>query len=237
VKVVRRRLLETFQHVLHVTKDLDSIKPGGDGFAASIRVRLLHAAVRRRIMQLSKDKPGYYDVEENGIPVNDLDSIGTVSTFSALMIYVGLPRQGIYLRQQEAEDYVALWRWIAYVLGTPDEWFSTPHRARVIMESLVLSEIDPTETSKKLANNILTGLANQPPTNMSREFLAAQTYWVNGPTLSAALAIERPPIFYSALVFAQCLFFMSAIYTTRSIGFLDTRNNKVRPCLSYTLSP
>jgi len=51
------------------------MKPGGVGQASSIRVRLLHAAVRRRIMKLANERPEYYSVEKFGIPINDLDSM------------------------------------------------------------------------------------------------------------------------------------------------------------------
>jgi hypothetical protein len=52
---------------------LDSIKPGGDGMVSSVRVRLLHSTVRKRILKLAEAKPEYYDVDKYGIPVNDLD--------------------------------------------------------------------------------------------------------------------------------------------------------------------
>jgi hypothetical protein len=61
------------------TSDLESIKPGGPGHVSTIRVRLLHAAVRRRIMKLAKEKPDYYSVEQFGIPINDLDSIVSIN--------------------------------------------------------------------------------------------------------------------------------------------------------------
>ena len=105
-KVAKHRLYETTQHILQVTKSLESIKPGGAGHQSSVRVRLLHAAVRRRIMKLAAEKPSYYSVEEFGIPINDLDSIATISTFSSTLIWLGFPRQGIFLRQQETEEYV-----------------------------------------------------------------------------------------------------------------------------------
>lgn len=63
-KVARGRLFETTQHILQCTKSVESIQPGGDGFASTIRVRLLHAAVRNRIMKLASQKPSYYNVEE-----------------------------------------------------------------------------------------------------------------------------------------------------------------------------
>lgn len=236
VKVARRRLLETFQHILQITRDLQSVKPGGEGFASSVRVRFLHAAVRRRILQLAKEKPGYYDVKACGIPVNDLDSIGTILSFSATLVWIGLPRQGIYLRQQETVDYMALWRWVAHVLGTPSEWFETPERARGVMESLMLSELEPSDTSRILANNILTGLSRQPPANASREFLAAEAYWLNGRKLASALGIERPRLYYSALVFGQCLFFGSMCYLYRNIPSWDAARNKVRASFLLSVS-
>jgi len=161
------------------------------------------------------------------VPVNDLDSVGTVATFSATLIWLGLPRQGVYLRKQEVADYVALWRWMAHVLGAPAEWFESPERARGIMESLMLSELHPSETSRVLANNILTGMSGQPPTYASREFLAAEAYWLNGAKLSSELAIERPRLYYSALVLGQCIFLAAMSYTYRSIPSWDAARNKV----------
>jgi len=103
-KVAKHRLYETTQLILQVTRSLDSVKPGGAGQQSSVRVRLLHAAVRRRIMKLAAGMPSYYSVEELGIPINDLDSIATISTFSSALIWIGFPRQGIFLRQQETEE-------------------------------------------------------------------------------------------------------------------------------------
>lgn len=73
--VARHRLFETTQHILQCTQSLEAIQPGGVGFASSIRVRLLHAAVRNRIMRLAEKHPSYYDVEKWGIPINDLDCV------------------------------------------------------------------------------------------------------------------------------------------------------------------
>ncbi|KAI5928040.1 hypothetical protein F4810DRAFT_646620 [Camillea tinctor] len=227
VNVVRRRLLETTQQILNVTRDLESIKPGGDGFVNSVQVRLLHATVRRRIMQMAELRPDYYDVSRDGVPINDLDSLGTINTFSAAVVWMGLPRQGIWLRDQEIVDYLALWRYIAYIMGAPHDWMSTPASAKRMVESLLVSEIRPTRASATLANNIITGLQGQAPTYASRGFMCAETYWLNGSELSEALGIERPRLYYSALVLGQCLLFMAMGYLNRSIPCLDERNIKL----------
>lgn len=228
-KVAKRRLLETFQHILQVTRDLDSVKPGGEGFASSVKVRLLHASVRRRILALARERPGYFDVATWGVPINDLDSIGTVLSFSSALIWIGLPRQGIFLREREIEDYTALWRWVAHLLGTPTgPWLADHRSSRVMFESLVEADVDPSGMSAVLANNILTGLSCQPPTFVSREFLCAEAYWLNGWELSRALGIEPPSLWHRALVAGQCLYFMATCYLYRSIPEWDARKNEVR---------
>jgi hypothetical protein len=227
VKVARHRLFETTQHILECTKSIESIKPGGAGFASSLRVRLLHAAVRQRIMKLEKSRPGYYNVEKYGVPINDFDCIATIGTFSGTIIWFSLPRQGIWLRSREIEDYLALWRLIAYYTGTPTEPFETPEKAKAITESLLMNEINPTETSKVLAANIIRCLEAQPPAYASRSFLEVNARWLNGNELCDALALGRPSLYYWALMAGQCIFFMSICYFYRSIPWLDQRKIKV----------
>jgi ER-bound oxygenase mpaB/B'/Rubber oxygenase, catalytic domain len=232
VKVARHRLFETTQHILECTKSLESIQPGGAGFASSIRVRLLHAAVRQRIMKLEQSRPGYYNVDEYGVPINDLDCIGTIATFSASVIWISLPRQGLFLRKQEKEDYIALWRLIAHYTGTPTEPFESTEKAKMIMESLLMNEIDPSETSKVLAGNIIKCLEAQPPAYASKPFLEVNARWLNGNDLCDALGLGRPSLYYWALMAGQCLFFMAICYTYRSIRSLDQRKIAV----SYSIS-
>ena len=139
----RRRLLQTLQHILQCTRHPDALRPpgswkepkseaitepsleiqedgeSGEGFVATVRVRLLHASVRRRILRLEREKPGYFDIDGWGIPVCDLDSAATLASFSASMVWWSLPRQCIWPSEREIEDYIALWRYIGYLLGYP----------------------------------------------------------------------------------------------------------------------
>lgn len=226
VKVARHRMYETTQHILQVTKSLDSIKPGGEGHASTIRVRLLHAAVRRRILKLAKERPDYYDIDKFGIPINELDSIATIVTFSGTLIWVSFPRQGITMRPQEILDYLALWRLVAHYIGTPPEIFASPSKTKAVMESLMLYEISPSETSKLLANNVINSLAGRPPAYASREFLSASARWLNGRELSDALALPNPSFYYTLLMLGQCLFFNILIRINRAIPSWDARQIK-----------
>ncbi|KAF1851721.1 uncharacterized protein K460DRAFT_401738 [Cucurbitaria berberidis CBS 394.84] len=207
-KVARGRLFETTQHILQCTRSLEGIKPGGEGFASSIRVRLLHAAVRQRITKLAEQRPSYFKIDEWGIPINDLDQIATIGTFSSTLIWLSLPRQGIYLREQEIDDYIALWRYIAYLMGTPDGWFSSQEKAKIIMESLLYYEVDPSDMSKTMANNIIFALKEEPPTFVSADMLTASARWLNGNDLGDRLGLKRVSAYYWSLMAGQCLFFI-----------------------------
>lgn len=213
IQVTRRRLLETFQHFLDVAEDVDSVKPGGKGFVSSVRVRLLHASVRRRLMKLEREKPGYFNTELWGVPINDLHCMGTVIVYSASLIWLSLPRQGVELTEQQTEDYLALWRWVGHILGTPVDWMATPSQAKAMMESLVLSEFGPSRNSQIIANNLLTAECNAPPLHARREYLAAVAYRLNGHDLSAALGIEKPPFYYGVLASIQCFILMCSSYS------------------------
>jgi hypothetical protein len=234
-KVARGRLYETTQHILQCTKSLESMQPGGDGFASTIRVRLLHAAVRQRIMKLRESKPEYYDVEAWGIPINDLDNLATIATFSATLMYISLPRQGILPRKQEIADYIALWRYIGHVIGCPPGWFETPKDAERLMDTLLLNEIQPTDTSKILANNVIKSLEGQPPGFASADFLIASARWLNGDDLCDELGLARPGIYYKALMAGQCLFFCFFCYTYRSVPYLDRKKIAMLKTVFYNI--
>lgn len=64
------RLLETNVWVLDAMTDMSV---GGIGWKSTIRVRLLHAMVRRKI-RLGKGKLNVYDQAKSGIPINQAGS-------------------------------------------------------------------------------------------------------------------------------------------------------------------
>jgi hypothetical protein len=224
VDVARNRLFETTQYLLQCTRSLADIQPGGDGWAATIRVRLLHATVRKRILKLAETRPEYFDTEKLGVPINDFDSVGTIVSFSSSLIWISLPRQGIYLRQQEIEDYTALWRYIAYVIGCPTEGFlETAEQSKRVLDSIMMYEIVPTRTSQILANNVIKSLQDRPPGYASADFLLAGARWLNGHELCDALALPRPSMYYTALMAGQCIFFAFWCYTNRMVKSTDER--------------
>ncbi|BAE56627.1 unnamed protein product [Aspergillus oryzae RIB40] len=219
--VVRRRLLETAQHAFQVNSSVDSMKPGGAGHLACVRVRLLHSTVRLKIMSLVERDPSYYDVQKYGLPINDLDAFATINTYSSTVIWLGLPRQGIHLSNQEMEDYIALWRLVAWYMGAPAEPFESAAKAKIWSESLLINEFAPTDTGRILAKNIVIGMENTAPTYASKEFMDALARLLNGDQLSDELHIPQTSLYYRMLMWGYCLSVKLQAKALPNIGFIE----------------
>jgi hypothetical protein len=239
-RAARRRLLETARMVLMVVREegeweggegveQDGLRgPRGEAWRACVRVRLLHAAVRLRVLELRGKDEGYYDVGAWGVPASDLDCVATVASFSSTLLWQALPRQGIVPTAQEAEDYVALWRYVGHLMGTPTEgFFEDAAQARRTLESLLLFEIAPSDTSRALAHNMLASLARTPPLYASLEMLAASGRWLIGHDLGDALDLPRPGWYYYVLMFGQCLLFSTSGYAGRVSPWWDQRKRRL----------
>lgn len=204
--VLRRRLLETFQLILQVTEKIDSIKPGGEGHTTTIRVRLLHSAVRERIMKLADTHPSYFYVSKFGVPVNTLDSIHSIATFCCNHMWLQLPRMGVYPSQQEIADYIALFRYVGYLLATPDKYFATVEQAKATMESMLLHELQITNTSLVVGYNFVQCVKDMPPLNISAGFIEAGSRVLNGDELCDSLGFGRPCLISYACFWGYCWF-------------------------------
>ncbi|KAK1622503.1 hypothetical protein BDP81DRAFT_466022 [Colletotrichum phormii] len=220
-KVAKNRLFETFQLLLQVTKSLEDIKPGGEGFASAVRVRLLHAAVRSRIFKLNAQRPGYFDVDKYGVPINELDSMQSVCAFSTNLVWLALPRQGIYVRHQEALDYLVLWRWVGYILGTPHWILETPECALASMESLLKACLAPSKNSRALANNLVIALDGVLPIHEPKEFFEAGTRFINGDEMCDDVGLGKPGLYWDAVIRGIIWTLMVITYMSRSIPAWD----------------
>jgi hypothetical protein len=213
--------METFQWLLQVTSSLSSMQPGGDGHASTIRLRLLHASVRQRILKLVQTRPDYFNVEKYGVPVNTLDSIHSITTFACNPMYFQLPKMGIIPRKEEIDDYLALFRYIAYLLAVPTDYFETSEKAKAVMESMFLHELEATETSKVVGYNFIKCLEDLPPLNVSSSFIAAGSRWFNGDELCDALDLGRPGLYYYLLLAGQFWVMATLAYLQWLIPALD----------------
>ena len=213
--------METLQWLIQVTYELSSIQPGGEGHASTIRMRLLHASVRQHIMNLVQTRSEYFNVQKYGVPVNNLDSIHSLCVFCCNPMWFQLPKMGIAPNKQEIADYIALFRYIAYLLGTPTQYFETTEKAKAIMESMYLNELEPSETSKVVGHNFVRCLEDLPPFNISRDFMEAGSRWMNGDALCDALDLGRPGWYHYALMTELSWIVQIVAFVQRTIPSFD----------------
>jgi len=120
-----RRLIETTQMVV------DVMSPGGlrlgaspsdhgKGVRSAQKVRLMHGAIRRLILERSGDTW----IEQFGVPINQMDLAGTLMTFSSVVLD-GLHVLGVEPTPAEQEAYLYAWRTVGVLVGLQAELIPT----------------------------------------------------------------------------------------------------------------
>jgi hypothetical protein len=105
-----RRLNETARFVQAVSRP-GGMRPFADGWQITLKVRLIHAQVRRMLL-----RSGRWNEAAWGAPVNQHDMAGTTLLFSVAIVD-GLRRLGMELTREEGDDYTHLWRWVGRLIG------------------------------------------------------------------------------------------------------------------------
>lgn len=142
-----RRLAETSRFVQAVCHPR-GMHPGGDGFKITLKVRIMHAHVRRMILQ-----SGRWDEASWGAPINQHDMVATTLLFSIVLLE-GLRRFGLVVSHAEAERYVQLWRYVGHLSG-------------VDLELLPGSELEALSLAE------LINMTQGPPDSDSRDLVRA----------------------------------------------------------------
>ena len=109
VQRAARRLTETGRFIVETCKP-GGLARSGAGFQITVRVRLMHAQVRRQLLV------GSWPVERWGVPINQAHMAGTNILFSALFIE-GLRGIGYEMPEDDRADLIHLWRYIGLLSG------------------------------------------------------------------------------------------------------------------------
>lgn len=105
-----RRLAETSRFVEAVTAPFGMARTG-EGFAITVKVRLMHAAVRRML-----GRAPAWRHEAWGLPINQHDMAATTLLFS-IVVLDGLRTLGALVSDDEAHLYMQLFRYVGHVIG------------------------------------------------------------------------------------------------------------------------
>jgi hypothetical protein len=140
-----KRFAETMQWAMDVISD-DGMAPHGIGYRSTLRVRLIHAFVRRHVAAMPD-----WRSEDFGLPVNQTDMAATL-VGALIAPTAGALGMGILSRPADLAAVAHLTRYVGWLIGVRDEFLPTDFRdgMRVLYHTLsVLSS--PDETTKQLA--------------------------------------------------------------------------------------
>jgi ER-bound oxygenase mpaB/B'/Rubber oxygenase, catalytic domain len=140
-----KRFAETMQWAMDVISE-GGLARLGAGYRSTLRVRLIHALVRRHVAAMD-DWRG----DEWGVPVNQTDMAATL-VGALIAPPVGSMGMGILPAPGELDAIAHLTRYVGWLIGVQDEWL--PHNFRDSMRvlyhtSTALSR--PDESTKQLA--------------------------------------------------------------------------------------
>ena len=132
--VVLQRLLDTGELTTACTAlGIDAILPGGTGWKTALYVRFLHAKVRFAL--LNRQGKRKWDVNDLGVPINQEDLAATLLAFSVNVLFGIDLISGISLSEEERLDYLALWRYLGWILGV-ETTFENRRNGQLTMKEL-----------------------------------------------------------------------------------------------------
>jgi hypothetical protein len=146
-----RRLFETAQMIVDVMTP-GGLGPSGRGLRTAQKVRLMHAAIRHLIR---RDSHRPWDEAELGVPINQEDLLGTLMTFSWLVIS-GLDRLGVPLSAAEAQAYLDAWVFVGRLMGVePALLPASVADARLVCDTIERRQVDPSPEGRAMTATLL----------------------------------------------------------------------------------
>jgi hypothetical protein len=179
----RPRIYETASLVRDVLLP-GSERPGARAHEAMLRVRLLHAWVRRFAGQ------GGWDRARLGVPVNQADMLHTLLMFSTV-VRRGVEALGGRATDRERRGFSALWRVFGALAGVDDAALFRGADEEDALYEEVRARYNPDDGSRALAWAVLGGLASEPPFFLPLSGMAALSRRLLGDELADAFALPR----------------------------------------------
>ncbi len=178
-----RRLNETARFVQAVSRP-GGMRPFAEGWQITLKVRLIHAQVRRMIQKSDR-----WDGDLWGAPINQHDMAGTTLLFS-VAILEGLRKLGVRLSADDAEPYVHLWRYVGHVIGVDSELLpASEHDANRLADLIAATTGKPDQDSRNLTKALFDAAWDGAVTPKQRRDAARQVLF--GTTLSRHLIGEE----------------------------------------------
>lgn len=140
-----RRFAETMRWAIDVIDDGEMV-PHGVGYCSTLRVRLIHALVRRHVAAMPD-----WRAADWGLPVNQTDMAATL-VGALIAPTAGALGMGILQTPGDLDAIAHLTRYAGWLIGVDDDWLPRNFRdgIRVLFHTLTALS-DPDESTKQLA--------------------------------------------------------------------------------------
>jgi hypothetical protein len=195
-----RRVFETTQMVFDVLSG-EGLRPQGRGLETVNRVRLMHAAVRRLLLEYSQQhqmvdiySPLGHLVWHRGwgVPINQELMIETIMTFSVQVIQC-LHRLGARLKRSDQWAYVYTWLVVARLMGVQPQLIpENLDEALALWEKTKERQFQASQAGAELEATLLAALTSLVPGRGLRYLPRALVWWLNGQ--EAAEMVGLPPL-------------------------------------------
>ena len=149
-----RRLAETATWWIDVTTP-GAMAKHQTGYIAAVRIRLVHAHVRRAMNERED-----WDYAAWDRPVNQVQTAGTLLLFSLVYVF-GTQLLGLRYSARERADILHLWRYIGWLMGVDEGLLPADEDdAWRLLWVLAATEFIPDEDSKRLAKALVESHAS-----------------------------------------------------------------------------
>jgi hypothetical protein len=148
-KQAARRLNETAKFV-QATCSPGGLRPTAEAYQITLKVRLIHAQVRRMLLRSPK-----WDTGRWGIPANQHDLVGTSLLFSVIVLQ-GLRQLGLQVSAEDGERYMQLFRYSGYLSGVDPELQPASEAEAVRLGDVIeMTQGAPDEDARRLTRALL----------------------------------------------------------------------------------
>lgn len=145
-----RRVRQNIRHLLEIMLP-NSLVYHADGWRLSIRIRLVHAQVRKLIRE-----SGNWDESRMGVPLSSAHMGLASANFSAMLLQMAA-KLGAPMSEANRKGFMQIWRYASLLCGTPEDLLFEGDEGKTAGFQRIahLCEPRPGEESKVIANALV----------------------------------------------------------------------------------
>ena len=182
-----KRLSETGQFIMDVSEK-GSFLPGGKAFKSIAKVRLIHAAVRHRLLNSG-------DWDKNwGQPTNMEDMAGTNLAFS-LVVLKAMERMGAEADSLTKDAFIHKWNIISYLLGLDQTLLAKNYEEALKLEKQIIRRLFRKSEEGQILNRALLEFIHEVERPLAPDYGSQMIRYLLGNQVGDLLGLKELSLF------------------------------------------